>query len=171
MASRDYVMFDSTTKPDTSGGVYQQPFSVEEATKWDVQPFWFNNSGAQESLLGTFHVPSGYIVTGTTLFIPVWSTATTTASAQVRLSMDYRSVGGNDSESMDQATAQETVAISADKPTAAWNRLIPEMSATAANFASGDTVEWEFSRISDHADDDLADKVGLWAIIFRGDFT
>lgn len=85
----------------------------------------------------TFTVPQNYV--GSPKIFIVWTATVTTGDAV--FDVDYRAVGGDDAESLDQATAQESLTVTDAAPSAAHERNTPSVSLTAANLAAGDTVE------------------------------
>lgn len=145
--------------PDTSGNVFSEPYSIKATN--DIFPFnvlIFNDTSTRLGAYGTFHVPQNYV--GTPKIYPVWSS--TAITGNVVWDVDYRAVGGDDAESMDQATAQEALTVTDAAPSAAHERNTPSVSLTAANLAAGDTVE--FGVFRDGAD--AADTMAAAAILF-----
>lgn len=167
MATLRRSMLGNSTVPDTSANVYAVPYS-EHATNdnWKHLVWVYEgNSSTKDSLYGSFEVPSNYV--GTAKFIVVWTGASTSAAGNVVWDMDFRAVGGNDTESLDQATAQESETVTDAGPSAIHERLEAEMTPTAGNFAADDTVEWILSRDGVDAADTYNDEALLFDLIFE----
>jgi len=141
------------TKPDSSGNVFPEPYSVKATNKlWRHYAFIFNQSSSRDGLAGMFTVPKGYVDTAN--LVIVWTTTVT--SGVVLWECDYRAVGGDDAESLDQSTPQEAVSQTDNAPTAVNNRLELIIPLTDGNFAPDDDVEFEIFRKQDGSLDTLA---------------
>ena len=112
---------------------------------------------------GHFDVPENYA--SGAVFRIRWATTKTTGD--VVWDVAYRAVGGDDTESLDQATAQETVSVTDTAGSAAWERLNTTVSATDGNFAAGDTVTVTVRRDGADASDTLAGVAILFQIFFE----
>lgn len=160
MATHRISLLGPNTAPDSSGNIWQDLYS-RLATN-DVWPFGVFNFGGTISnntapttrigLYGTVEVPQNYV--GTAAIIAVWTATITTGD--VALDFDYRAVGGNDSESLDQAGTQESVSATDTAPGAANRRMETSLALTSANLAAGDTLEWGFFRDGTDAADTMA---------------
>lgn len=159
-------MLGAGTRPDTSGKVFQDPYeNLATNDVWKMLVWRFSENGDNATqpttrigLRGQFTVPQNYV--GTAAVIPVW-TATGTSGNCV-WDLDYRAIGGNDTESMDQTGTQGSVSVTDAAPSAAHERLTPSLSPTSTHFAAGDTVEFELFRDGT----DAADTMALDAILF-----
>lgn len=152
------------TIPDTSGDVYQEPYTIKATNDvWGLMPWAFNDTGTRIGLKGGFLVPKGYV--GSALIVPYW-TATAT-SGNVVWDFDYRAVGGDDAESLDQAGTQQSVTLTDAAPTAAHRLLIPTVGLTSANLAADDFVEFEFFRDMSDAADTMAAAALLFGLYFQ----
>jgi hypothetical protein len=80
---------------------------------------------------------------------------------------DYRAVGGDDAESLDQAGTQESVNLNDTAPSAAWERMELVIDLTSGNFAAGDTVQYSFWRDGTDGGDTLAATAYLVTLLFR----
>ena len=131
------------TKPDESGEVFPEPYSVKATNKnWKHYGFIFNDGGSRNGLSGMFTVPKGYFDSAE--LVAVWTSIVT--SGVLGWEFDYRAVGGDDSESFDQPTPQETILLTDNAPTSVNNRLVVVTSLTDVNFSIDDDVEFEFFR-------------------------
>ncbi len=152
-------------KPDTSGDVFYEPYSIKATNDvFDHLVLIFNPATATRLLAhGLFHVPQNYV--GTAVIVPVWTSTATTGNAV--FDFQYRAISGNDTESLDQATVQETVTVTDAAPSAAHERLIPTMSLTSANLTAGDTVEFAIVFDDVDASNTIASAAILHDLIFR----
>ncbi len=143
MAIHRLPILGVNTKPDESGFVFPEPYSVKATNdKWKHLGFIFNDSGSRDGLSGMFTVPKGYV--GTANLVLVWTAIIT--SGDLGWEFDYRAIGGDDSESFDQSTAQETIILTDTAPTSINLRLEKIASLTDGNFAVDDDVEFEIFR-------------------------
>lgn len=143
MATHRLPILGAFTVPDASGDVFFEPYSIKAAIGlWEHLVAIFNDTSARDGLRGLFNVPQNYVDTAN--LIIVWTS--TAITGDVDWDFDYRAVGGNDTESLDQATAQEQVTGNDIAPSAAHERMELSISLTDGNFAAGDTVPWELFR-------------------------
>lgn len=146
-----------------------EPYSVLATNDvWGLMIWRFGASNAAQpttriGLRGQFTVPQNYV--GTASFKPIW-TATLT-SGNVAWDLDYRTVGGDDTTSLDQAGTEESITVTDTAPGAAHRRLTPSLSPTSANFAAGETIEFEFFRDGADAADTLAGSAILVDLLFQ----
>jgi len=120
-------------------------------------------SGNQHGFYGTFWVPNNYV--SSPVIVPIW-TATAT-SGNCRMNFAYRAIGGDNTESLDQSSLQESVSVTDAAPGAAHRRMTPPISLTAGNFAAQDTIEYYFSRFDDSGVDTMAADMLLHDLIFQ----
>lgn len=159
MATHRIPILNQFCRPDNSGNVFWEPFSVKATNDvWDHGVWVFNDTATRLLLHGNFMVPQNYV--GTASIILPWSASAITGN--VVWDFDYRAVGGDDAESLDQAGVQEAVTVTDAAPTAAWNRLVPSVALTSANLAAGDLVQFYIGR--DGAD--AADSMAAAAVLF-----
>lgn len=169
MATHRIPILGAATVPDNSGNCWQEPYTILATNDvWGFLIFRFGNSNAAApttriGLRGRFNVPKNYV--GTASIIVVW-TATLT-SGDVVWDFDYRAVGGNDAESLDQAGTQESVTATDTAPSAANERLEAPLSLTSANIAADDTVEFELFRDGADAADTMAGSAILIDLLFQ----
>lgn len=81
--------------------------------------------------------------------------------------MDYRAVGGDDVESLDQTLNQESVNLNDTAPSAAHERMETAITLTAGNFAVDDEVEFTFFRDGTDAGDTIAAATIVFALLFE----
>lgn len=150
--------------PDGSGDVFFEPYSVKATNdRWPHLVAIFNDTGTELGLRGVFVVPQNY--SSAAVIKLIW-TATAT-SGNVVWAFDYRAVGGDDAESLDQTGEQETVNVTDAAPTSAHNRLVASLTLTDGNFAAGDLVEFEIVRAGGDASDDMAAAAILHGAVFE----
>lgn len=162
-------MLGANTVPDSSGDCWQEPYSILATNDvWGLLIYRFGLSNAAQpttriGLRGQFTVPQNY--SSAAVVIPVWTTTLT--SGDVVWDLDYRAVGGDDAESLDQAGTQESVTVTDTAPSAAHERLTPSLNPTDGNFAPGDTVLFELFRDGADAADTMAGSAILFDLIFQ----
>lgn len=163
MATHEIPILGHATLPDTSGDVFQEPYSVKATNDtWDYLVWIFNDTATRIGLVGNFQVPQNYV--GTAVIKVYWTSTAT--SGDVEWDFDYRAVGGDDTESLDQAGTQESVNQNDTAPSAVNERMTASLTLTSGNFAVGDTVQFELFRDGTDAGDTLADAVILHALTF-----
>jgi hypothetical protein len=166
MATKRLQILGWATKPDASGDVFIEPASIKGTNDFfDGMVLVFNDSGADDEAFLRFEVPQGYV--DSAALVIVWTTTAITGS--VEFGVAYRAVGGNDVESLDQATAQESLLSGNDDvaPSAANERMEYSISLTDGNFAAGDTVQMILSREGLDAGDTLAAAVRIYGLAFE----
>ena len=164
MATHRVPILGWATVPDTSGDVFFEPYSVKATNKvWDRMVAIFNDTATRLGLAGGFTVPQNYV--GTANLIVVWTAQAT--SGDVEWDFDYRAVGGNDTESLDQAGTQESVNANDTAPSAINERMEISISLTDSNFATGDSVLFELFRDGTDAGDTMAAAATLFEAYFE----
>ena len=149
---------------DNSGEVFPERYTVEATNDvWDL-PIWvFADGSTRTGFHGGFTVPDDY-ASGANLVV-TWTSVATTGDWEI--DFDYRAVGGNDSESLDQSGTQESVNANDTAPSAANERMKITIALTDGNFAAGDFVEFFFARDKSDAGDTIAAKVLLFDLEFE----
>jgi len=152
------------TVPDASGNVFFEPFDVKATNDvWKRLVAIFNDTATRLGLRGGFTVPKNYV--GSAKLVVVWTTSAITGD--VEWDLDYRAVGGDDTESLDQAGTQESVNLNDTAPSAAFERMETLITLTAGNFAVDDEVEFEFFRDGTDAGDTIAAAAILFNLLFE----
>ena len=164
MATHRIPILGWGTVPDTSGSVFFEPYDVKATNDvWDRLVAIFNDTATRIGLRGGFTVPKNYV--GSTNIIVVWTATATTGD--VVWDFDYRAVGGNDTESLDQAGTQEAVTVTDTAPGAVNRRLEASMALTATNLAVDDEVEFELFRDGVAVGDTMAAAAMVFAVFFE----
>lgn len=164
MATHQIPILGFNTVPDTSGNVWLEPYSIVATNDaWLHLIARFKDSATKDKLYGVFTVPQNYV--GTAAVIPVWSSTAT--SGNVVWEFGYRTVGGDDTTSLDQAGTEETATVTDAAPGAANRRLTPSISPTAGNFSAGETVEFYIARDGSSGSDTMAADAQLHALVFQ----
>lgn len=164
-------MFGSAVVPDATGDAFFEPYSIlatNDNFRHLILRCGASNSAAptvKAGVYGKFHVPENYN-TGGTVTCEVYWTSTLT-SGDVVFDLDYRAIGGDDTESLDQATYQESLTVTDTAPSAANERQVATMTFTASNLAAGDTVEFFFGRDGAAGGDTLAGSALVHEVIFK----
>jgi hypothetical protein len=112
---------------------------------------------------GAFTVPKSYV--GSPAIKVVWTTSAITGNA--KLDFDYRAVGGDDLESLDQTTFQEALTVTDAAPSAAHERMEASMAITAANVAIDDLLTWYLTREDGTGVDTIAAAVTIHDVVFE----
>ncbi len=132
---------------------YQEPYTIRATNDvWQHLVWVFPDTATRDGIAGSVAIPSNY-TGGATLKI-VWTSTVTTGN--VVWDFDYRSVGGDNTSSLDQATVQESVTVTDAAPTAANNRLEASVALTASNLAAHDTLQFTLYRDGADAGDTMA---------------
>jgi hypothetical protein len=171
MATHRLPILGFGLKPDTSGKVWIEPQSVLGTNDvFDNMIVRIDNDGANNAQLSTrngvygrFFVPKNYV--GTAAVIIHW-TATVT-SGNVVFDFEYRAVGGDDAESLDQSGTQESVTGTDANPSAAWERNELSINLTGSNFAVDDTVNFFLARDGVDANDTAASATLIYNAFFQ----
>lgn len=146
----------SGAKPDTSGEVYRDAFENHATNdRWKGEVVAFEDGSTKTGLSGhiTIRDLTGFTAVSLDIY---WTSATT--SGDVEWDLEYRCVGGDDTESLDQTSQQEAVNSNDTAPSAAFERQKISISLTFSNFAAGDTFQFDLSRDKTDAGDTLADE-------------
>lgn len=152
------------TIPDASGNVFFEPYTVKATNDvWGRLVAIFNDTAARNGLRGGFTVPKNYV--GSANLIVVWTAAAT--SGDVEWDFDYRAVGGNDAESLDQAGTQESVNANDTAPSAIHERMEISIALTNGNFAADDEVLFELFRDGTDGGDTMAAAAILFSLLFE----
>ena len=164
MSTRTIPIINWSAVPDTTGNVFVEQFDVKATNdQWKPLVFIFNDTATKIGFYGTFRVPDDYV--GTAAILIHWTSTATTNN--VVWQIDYRTVGGDDTTSLDQAGTEETPSVTDAAPTAALRRLTPSISPTSGNFAAGETVEFFFNRRGDSGSDTMAAAAILFGLFFQ----
>lgn len=166
MATHRIPILGWPTKPDASGDVFFEPASVKGTNDFfDALVLVFNDSSADDELFGRFTVPQNYVDTANLVIL--WTSTAT--SGDVEWGFAARAIGGNDAESLDQASADESL-LSGNNDTAPGTtdeRMEFTIALTDAKYAAGDLVQFIFSREGADGGDTLAAAVRVFALFFE----
>lgn len=152
------------TVPDNSGNVFFEPYTIKATNDvWGRLVAIFSDTVTRIGLRGGFTIPKNYM--GTPKIIVVWTSTATTGNAV--WDFDYRAVGGDNLESLDQVGVQEAATVTDAAPTAAHNRLEASITLIATNLAVDDEVEFEFFRDGANASDTMAAAAIVFEVLFE----
>jgi hypothetical protein len=152
------------TIPDTSGNVFFEPYDVKATNDvWDYLVAVFNDTATRIGLHGSFDVPQNFV--GSAKIIIHWTTTATSGDGE--FDFDYRAIGGDDTESLDQAGTQESVNQNDTAPSAANERMTASLTLTSSNFAAGDTVQFTLFRDGTDAGDTIAAAITVHEVLFE----
>jgi hypothetical protein len=147
----------------TAGAVFAEPYAIKATNDvWNRMVWVFTDTATRDGLHAGFVVPKNY--TGDPKFVVVWTSTVTTGN--VVWDADYRTVAGDDANSLDQTSNEESVTVTDAAPGAAHRRMEATMPLTAANFVADDEVESALFR-DGAAADTLAGAVLLFQWLFE----
>lgn len=161
----EFPILGAHTVPDNTGRCFFEPYTIKATNDLFahlVAVFNDPTSGQTHGLYGTFEIPQDFAGTSISITIVWTSTAT---SGNCRWQFQYRAISGNDSESLDQTTFQESALVTDAAPTSVNLRLTATITLTAGNFAAGDTVEFYFNRTDDSGTDTMAAAASLHQLL------
>lgn len=139
-------------RPSTSGVYVPSYDQVATNDLWDFPVLAFIDNSAKESAHAALVLPDDFPATPSAVSFDVsWTSAVTTGNFQIDI--DYRVVGGNDTESLDQATVQEALTVADVAPSVAHRRLLVNLAATASNFNSAASKVLELTLSRDGVDE------------------
>lgn len=166
MATHRMSIFGAQVAPDNTGRAFFETYDALAANdnfRHIVLTLVDPSAGQAQGVYGAFTVPKSYV--GTPKIIVVWTTSAT--SGNVKFDFDYRAVGGDDVESLDQSTFQENLTVTDAAPSAAHERMEASMTMTAANLAVDDLVEFYFTREDGSGTDTIAASVTVHDLLFE----
>jgi hypothetical protein len=164
MATHRLPILGFPTVPDASGDVFFEPYTVKATNDvWGRLVAIFNDTATRIGLRGGFTVPKNYVDSAN--LVIVWTSTAT--SGDVEWDFDYRAVGGDDTESLDQAGTQESVNANDTAPSAAHERMEISIALTDGNFAVDDEVEFELFRDGTDGGDGMAAAGIVFGVFFE----
>jgi len=147
-----------------SEGCFWEPFDIKATNDvWKFPVLIFNDTGTRIGAHGTFRIPKSFV--GSPKIYFVWTTTATSGNAV--WDFDYRAIGGDDAESLDQSGTQEALTVTDAAPGAALRRLQASVNLAAANLAIDDTVEFAVFRDGADAADTLSAALILVDVVFE----
>jgi hypothetical protein len=150
--------------PDPGGEVFFEPFSIKAVNdQWNRLVLILTDTVTRKGIDGGFAVPKNYV--GTANVVIVWTA--NAIAGDVEWDFDYRAVGGNDTESLDQAGTQESVNGNDTAPGAAFRRMELSIALTDGNFSVDDEVTYTFFRDGSDAGDTMAAPALVFDIFFE----
>lgn len=158
-----------SVQPDATGEMWFEPYSIlatNDVWKHDIGRFGASNAAqptVRHGFYGSCNVPKNYV--GSAVLVIVW-TATLT-SGDVVWDFEYRSVAGNDANSLDQSGTEESVTVTDTAPGAANRRLEVTINLTSANLAADETVEFFFARDGADGADTMAGSALLFDLLLQ----
>jgi hypothetical protein len=164
MATRRIPILGPGTIPDDSGDVFLEPYTVKATNDaWKRLMIVFNDTSGRVGLHGGFAVPRDFV--GSPKIIVVWTSTATTGD--VEWDFDYRAVGGDDVESLDQSGVSESVNVNDTAPSAGHERMEAVLSLTASNLSADDSVEFALFRDGADAGDTMAAAAIVENVLFE----
>ena len=167
MATYYLNILGHATNPDPADTVFWVPYTIYATNDvWAGQVAVFPDDGTRTGLHGWFTVPQNYVDSAD--FRVRWTS--TAVAGDLEWDVDYRAVGGNDTESLDQVGTQRSLNGNDTAPGAVNRRLdfvIP--GAVDGDFSPGDTVEFALFRDGTDGGDGMAASGLLFELIFQYD--
>ena len=169
--TRTTPLFNASMIPDATGDVWFEPYSIlatNDLYRHLVARYGANNAAAptvKSCVYSLAHIPEVYS-TSATVTVEIYWTSTLT-SGDVVFDFDYRSIGGDNAESLDQTTHQESLTVTDTAPGAANRRMLATMTLTASNLLAADTLECAICRDGADAADTLAGSVLVHEVILK----
>lgn len=156
---------------DSTGDAFFEPYSIlatNDIFKHAILRLGASNAAAptvKSGVYGATTIPKDFNSSGTTKVYIYWTSTLT--SGNVVFDFDYRSVGNDDSESLDQATFQESLTVTDAAPTSANNLLITSVTLTSSNLAADDIMEFFVGRDGADGSDTLAGSAIVHAVVLE----
>jgi hypothetical protein len=164
MATHRIPILGWQTRPESTGNVFFEPYHIKATNdNWRHMVLVFKDTSTRDLVYGVFDVPQNYV--GSPAIIIHWTALAT--SGDVEWDFDYRAISGDNTESLDQATAQESVNQEDTAPGAVNRRMTVTLSLTAGNFETGDTVEYILARDGTDAGDTMAAAAIVHSVLFQ----
>lgn len=166
MATHRIPIIGWDSLPDASGDVFFESATIKATNDFFKQlDLIFNDSGNDDELFGSFVVPQNYV--GSANLVVDWTT--TAIIGDVEFGFAARSISGNDAESYDQATADESLLSGNNDtaPSATDERMEFVIALTDNKYVAGDTTLWIFSREGADGGDTLSAAVRVRGLYFE----
>ena len=128
---------------DTAGDTWLEPYDVlatNDVWRHIVICLGLNLTSG---FYGQFTVPQSYV--SVPALALVLSTTATYDGGVFRFAFLYRTVGGDNTTSLDQGTPEQTLTFAPQPGSVAHNRLYP-VTSLSGSFAAGETIEYYFVR-------------------------
>lgn len=166
MATYRLPILGHATNPDPGDTVHFEPYTINATNDvWALLVAIFPDDSTRTLLHGVFAVPQNYNTNADVVI--VWTS--TAVAGDVEWDFEYRAVGGNDTESLDQAGTQESENANDTAPSAANERMEITIALTNGNFAAGDTVTFALARDGTDGGDTMAADAMLFELFFEYD--
>jgi hypothetical protein len=169
MATRKLQHIHLIGRPDTSGEAFFEPSSILRTNDvWNNDILRLGSAAAasptvKHGVYGSFEVPEDYVNSAVIRFI--WSSSL--IANDVVLFFDYRTVAGNDANSLDQAGTEEALTVTDTAPGAAHRRMEATITPTAGNFVAGETVQFYLGRDGAAVGDTIVGPAYLENVLFE----
>jgi hypothetical protein len=153
-------------QPAANGWCWVEPYAIfatNDTWQHSIIRLGDPSPGINAGFYGIFETPQNYV--SAPVIRIEWTTSVTTGNARFRFT--YRTVGGDDTTSLDQAGNEQQVSVTDAAPGAAHRKMSATISLTAANFSTGDLVEYLLERIDDSGVDTIAADVIVQAVTFQ----
>jgi hypothetical protein len=154
MATHRLEILNWAASPDTSGNVWFEPAAITQTNDRYAQfVARFKDTSTKDSLGFRFQVPQNFV--SAPKFCVCWTTTATSGNAI--WTVDYSSAA--QAASLDPSADEESLTVTTAAPGSSQTGVVSSMTATAANFATGDVCQGKVSRNGAGADTIAADLV------------
>lgn len=150
--------------PDSSGNVLFEPAAVNFGSndRYPVEVLVYKDTSTRLGCGFKFRVPQDYV--GSAAFLCEWTTTAT--SGTLDLEADYTPVGGDDAETFDPSSDQESAGTTDTASGTARRKQTATISLTSSNFAAGDVVIGTLFRDGSESDT-IAASVYVFGLYFQ----
>ena len=170
MATHRIPILGFATRPDDTGEAFFEPEDINFGSNDLARQFVLALGSAlaaqptvKHGVYGAFRIPKNYA--GTAVVVIEWSATLT--SGNVVFDFDYRAIGGNDAEGLDQATWQESVTVTDAAPGTARFKLTATAALSGGNFAVDDIVQFFIGRDGVDGADTMAGRAYMFEATFE----
>jgi hypothetical protein len=166
----EYGIWTGSCRPDDSGKVFFQPWTVVSASSlWKGLVLTYNDSTELVYCHGTFDVPKNYTASTSNAFLIDW-TSTATTGNRVWFA-DYRTVDFTSTEDFGSTTAQQSTSFTDAAPGTAEGGVRAVIAVSSGNFAASDVVQYRIGINGNNASDTHGARCHVGRMKFRCDVT
>lgn len=164
MATFRVPMLGPETRPDNTGFVFQEPFSIKAVNdRWDYNVFVFTNSGVKMVIHTSFPTPPNY-VSNPFIFVQ-WTSSITVGD--VVWDIELRNVAAG--ESLDQSGVGASSSLVDGPPSAAFELQEALLAPVATTFGANKRIQFDVGRDGLNASDTHGAAVTVHGVIFQYD--
>lgn len=163
MATRR-LMIDEGLLEDASGSVlWDSSVNYDTNDLFPHKVLAFLDTSTKLVASGDFEVPDDYV--GSAEIEVIWRCSPT--SGNVVWEVKYRTLAGDNTDSMDPSSVEETASVTDGAGGAAWRRMVATITLTSANLAAGESVLFQIARDGSSGSDTMAGTALIESIRFK----